>query len=55
MRFDRDLLRRAAPFALPVVMLAVGWMVLIGPTAAENARVAGEVDLLGQRLAQVQA
>jgi hypothetical protein len=55
MKFDLDLLRRAAPFALPAVILAVGWMVLIGPTAAENARVAGEVDLLGQRLTQVQA
>lgn len=52
---DTERLKQAAPFALPLMIVVLGWMFLISPTASENAGAARQLDALEQRLAQVRA
>ena len=55
MNLETERLKRAAPFALPLMIVVLGWMFLIGPAASENAGAARQLDALEQRLAQVRA
>lgn len=55
MNIDPERLKRAAPFALPLLIIVIGWMFVVRPVASGNASVAREVDQLDQRLAQVRA
>lgn len=55
MNLETERLKQFAPLALPLVIVVVGWMFLIRPTASGYASVAREVDGLQQRLAQVRA
>lgn len=55
MNFDIERVRRFAPVALAVVVLAVGWMFLVSPVASRNAERGRQVDTLRQRLTQVRA
>lgn len=50
---DTERLKQAAPFALPLMIVVLGWMFLISPAASENADEARQLDALEQRLAQV--
>ena len=55
MNVDTAALRRLAPFAAPLLVLAGGWMLLIAPASTANARAGRDLDVLRQRLAQVRA
>jgi hypothetical protein len=48
-------LRRTLPFVLPLVIVAVGWVVFIRPTSADRARVEQRIRLLEDRLAALRA
>ena len=50
-----DSLRRYAPYLAPVVIAGLGWAVLIRPASSENARIAGELVELRQRIATVRS
>lgn len=50
MKFDQTRLRQLAPFVLPLVIVAAGWMLLIRPAASDSARAARELDMLRPRL-----
>ena len=55
MNVDTERLKQFAPFALPLMIVVLGWMFLISPTASENASQGRELDGLQQRLTQVRA
>jgi hypothetical protein len=55
MNTDIERLKQFAPFALPLMIVVLGWMFLISPTASENAGAARQLEALEQRLAQVRA
>lgn len=52
---DLQQVRQYAPFAVPLVIVAIGWFAVIRPTAAESARVRSELDGLRQRVETVRA
>lgn len=53
MTIDHQQLRRFAPFAVPVLIVGLGWFAFIRPTAAASARAERELDGLRQRIASV--
>jgi hypothetical protein len=55
MTFDEQQLRRVAPFALPIVIIALGWLALIRPAVSDSRRTAGELEGLRQRLSVARA
>ena len=52
---DIDRLKKLAPFALPLVIIVGGWLLLISPAASANARAGRDLDSLRQRLARARA
>jgi hypothetical protein len=55
MDIDRQSLSRYAPFALPLAVIAAGWMLLVHPLTNDNARLSKEIDDLRQQLASVRS
>lgn len=48
-------LRRTVPFVLPLVIVAVGWVVFVRPASADRARVQQQIHQLDSRLATLRA
>lgn len=55
MKLDTERAKRLAPFAVPLLIVVVGWMFVIRPTASDNAYTARSLDSLRQRLVQARA
>jgi hypothetical protein len=55
MKIDSDRLTHFAPFAVPVLLLAGGWMLLVRPAAADSTRSSREADALRVRLQAVRS
>ena len=53
MAFDTTRVSRYAPVAVPIVVLVAGWLLLVRPGVAGNARVAREIDTLQQQVASL--
>ena len=53
MDFDTTRVSRYAPVAVPIVVLVAGWLLLVRPGVAGNARVAREIDTLQQQVASL--
>ena len=52
MELDRQRLEQIAPFAIAVVLCAVGWMVLVQPRVTASSRAGREIEGIRQRLAR---
>jgi hypothetical protein len=52
---DVERLRRLAPLALPLIIVAGGWLLLIGPSMTASVQAGRAVDSLEQELAQLRA
>ncbi len=50
MELDRQRLEQLAPFAIAVVLCAVGWLMLVQPQVTASSRAGREIDGLQQRL-----
>jgi hypothetical protein len=55
MDFDPQRLSRFAPLGLPLAVVVAGWMLVVQPQVSDNARVAKDIDDLGQQLATVRS
>jgi hypothetical protein len=55
MKIGSDRLTHFAPFAVPVLLLAGGWLLLVRPAAADSTRASREADALRVRLDAVRA
>ncbi|MBI2187944.1 MAG: hypothetical protein HYU37_12645 [Acidobacteria bacterium] len=53
MKLDTARLRHFAPFALPLLIVVFGWLLLVRPTMASGAESARQLQALEQRLAAV--
>ncbi len=55
MTFDIQRFRRAAPAGIALVIVAAGWMLLVGPAVSRSAQAVRDADSLHQRLMQLRA